>query len=111
MNYILASFPGVAHVALFDFDGNDNRELSVKQGELVYVSQKETLGWVKVVNSDNLRGWVPTSYLVQVSQSQLASTQQTVEVRLLACLQSACIIIFRSKIFYFLKIYYDLSGH
>eukprot|EP00794_Sanderia_malayensis_P007242 gene7242-8050_t len=70
---------GIAHVALFDFHGNDSRELSIKQGETLYVTQKESLGWVKVVNSDNYRGWVPTSYLVIVSQSQLASTQQTVE--------------------------------
>ncbi len=74
-------FPsGIAHVALFDFVGKDSRELSVRQGELVYVTQKESLGWVKVVNAENYRGWVPSSFLVLVSQSQLASTQQTVEV-------------------------------
>eukprot|EP00795_Rhopilema_esculentum_P000975 gene975-10745_t len=69
----------VPHVALYNFTGESNRELSVGQGEVLYIINKEVSGWVKVRNSLQQRGWIPVSFLVHVSQSQLVDTQETVE--------------------------------
>ena len=71
-------------MALYDFLGENDQELSIKQGDVVHVIERGLAGWVKVMNSEDMIGWVPESFLVHVSQSQLTDTQQTVEVRKVA---------------------------
>lgn len=74
----------VPHVALLDFLGENDHELSIKQGDILHVINRGLSGWLKVIDSEYKSGWVPESFLVHVSQSQLSDTQQTVEVILLA---------------------------
>eukprot|EP00112_Aurelia_sp_Birch-Aquarium-sp1_P000102 Seg1008.5 transcript_id=Seg1008.5/GoldUCD/mRNA.D3Y31 product="CD2-associated protein" protein_id=Seg1008.5/GoldUCD/D3Y31 len=52
----------------------------MKQGEVVHVISSESSGWIKVVNEDEKKGWVPVCFIVLVSETQLTNTQQTVEI-------------------------------
>ena len=67
-------------MALYNFQAENDHELSVKQGDVVHVIKGSSGGWMKVVNADEQIGWVPESFLVHVSRSQLSDTQETVEV-------------------------------
>jgi len=69
----------VPHVALYSFKAENDYELSIKQGDVVTVISRSLEGWLKVVNEEERVGWVPQSFLVHVSRSQLSDTQQTVE--------------------------------
>ena len=78
---VLWNFSDVPHVALYSFKAENDHELSIKQGDVVTVISRSLEGWLKVVNTEERVGWVPESFLVHVSRSQLSDTQQTVEVR------------------------------
>ena len=65
---------------MYNFQAENDHELSIKQGDVVHMIIRSLAGWVKVVNAEDKIGWVPKSFLVHVSPSQLSDTQQTVEV-------------------------------
>ena len=75
---------GIPHVALFNFSPQDYRELSLRQGELIYVTFVDTGGWVKAVNESGIQGWAPQNFVVQIDPEQYAATKKVVEVMKIA---------------------------
>lgn len=65
---------------MFDFSPQDERELALKQDEVVTVTHVSNGGWVKVVNLSKKHGWVPHNFLVQVDATCIESTKKAVEV-------------------------------
>jgi hypothetical protein len=55
-------------VALYDFDADGEDELSVKEGEQLYVLERDGDQWWKCQNTEGAEGVVPASYL-EVSES------------------------------------------
>ena len=52
----------------------------MQQGEVVNVIKRDAAGWVKAVNRNGKRGWVPASFLIHVDPTHLAPTKETVAV-------------------------------
>ncbi|KAF2858354.1 hypothetical protein K470DRAFT_278626 [Piedraia hortae CBS 480.64] len=53
--------------ALYDFTGQTGGELSLKQGEIIIITQKEDNGWWLAKRSDkSASGWAPAAYLEEV---------------------------------------------
>jgi Variant SH3 domain. len=59
----LLFFPDEPHIALFDFQPQDYRELKLTRGELVRVTNLDSGGWAKAVNEQNKFGWVPQNFV------------------------------------------------
>ncbi|XP_052796758.1 uncharacterized protein LOC128229111 isoform X2 [Mya arenaria] len=56
--------------AVFDFNGSHGNHLTLKQGDLVYVSRKEDNGWWQGSHG-GMSGWFPSNYVQAAPQDKL----------------------------------------
>jgi len=55
---------GEKHRALFDYEAVNDGELSLKEGQIVYISEKDPTGWWYAITEDRkAEGFVPSSYV------------------------------------------------
>lgn len=71
---------GIPHIALFDFDPQDFRELALHQSDLVTVTIMDEGGWVKATNAAGKEGWVPQNFVAPFDPKQYAETKNAVDV-------------------------------
>jgi len=57
---------GTLHRALFDYDSQNDGEMSMKEGELVKITEKDPSGWWYATTNDGREGFVPSSYVEPV---------------------------------------------
>lgn len=70
---------GIPHIALFDFDPQDFRELALHQSDLVTVTIMDEGGWVKATNAAGKEGWVPQNFVAPFDPKQYAETKNAVD--------------------------------
>ncbi|XP_057312883.1 uncharacterized protein LOC130654339 isoform X2 [Hydractinia symbiolongicarpus] len=70
---------GIPHIALFDFDPQDFRELALHQSDLVTVTITDEGGWVKATNAAGKEGWVPQNFVAPFDPKQYAETKNAVD--------------------------------
>ena len=73
-------FLGEPHIALFDFQPQDYRELKLTRGELVQVTSVDSGGWAKAVNKDNKYGWVPQNFISPIDPKKYQEIKMKTEV-------------------------------
>jgi len=55
---------GERHRALFDYESANDGELSLKEGQIVYITEKDPTGWWYAITEDRkAEGFVPSSYV------------------------------------------------
>jgi len=54
---------GERHRALFDYDSQNDGEMSMKEGEIVMITEKDPSGWWYAQAADGREGFVPSSYV------------------------------------------------
>jgi len=57
---------GVRHRALFDYESQNDGEMSLKEGEIVTITEKDPSGWWYAQAGDGREGFVPSSYVEPV---------------------------------------------
>lgn len=75
---------GELAVVLYDFQGTSVDELSVQEGEQLWIIEKEGAEWWKCRNEEGLEGVVPASYLESASTTSpdvIGAAAQTEEAR------------------------------
>ena len=72
--------PGEPHIALFDFQPQDYRELKLSRGELVRVISIDSGGWAKAVNQHKKSGWIPQKFVIPIDPKKYQEIQIRAEV-------------------------------
>ena len=72
--------PGEPHIALFDFQPQDYRELKLSRGELVRVISVDSGGWAKAVNQHKKYGWIPQNFVIPIDPKKYQEIQIRAEV-------------------------------
>jgi len=57
---------GVRHRALFDYESQNDGEMSLKEGEIVMITEKDPSGWWYATADGGREGFVPSSYVEPV---------------------------------------------
>jgi len=57
---------GEKHKAMFDYESQNDGELSMKEGDIVMITEKDPSGWWYAIKSDGKEGFVPSSYVEKV---------------------------------------------
>uniref|UniRef100_A0A7M5URS8 SH3 domain-containing protein n=2 Tax=Clytia hemisphaerica TaxID=252671 RepID=A0A7M5URS8_9CNID len=70
---------GVPHIALFDFQPQDYRELKLTRGELVEVTSVDSGGWAKAVNKEKKFGWVPQNFISPIEPKKYQEIKMKTE--------------------------------
>ena len=50
-------------VAMYDYEGLDENELSFKEGERLKIIKRDPAGWWEAVSDQRKRGWIPGNYV------------------------------------------------
>ena len=66
-------------VALCDFTGRSDQELSFKKGDMLQVTKKMSTDWWYGVDSDGRQGFIPVNY-VEIKESSSPSGDLTLQV-------------------------------
>ena len=56
---------------VFDYKGEEERELDVCLGDLITILKEDESGWTKAQLSDGREGWLPQSYYESCDQARL----------------------------------------
>jgi len=57
---------GVRHKAMFDYESQNEGEMSLKEGEIIMITEKDPSGWWYAQAPDGREGFVPSSYVEPV---------------------------------------------
>lgn len=70
--------PGSIVKALFDFDGMDESQLTLKKDDLIIVLESDESGWCQgKMSSDGRKGWYPADYVVLVETASVATQDKS----------------------------------
>ena len=66
-------------VALYDFTGRSDQELSFKKGDILQVTEKMSTDWWYGMDSDGRQGFIPVNY-AEIQESSRPSGDLTLQV-------------------------------